>query len=129
MEGLKKALANPMVFVVVYVIFMLATYVLPWGGSNSAFIQSTASATNAPQTGHFQFLFWLHAASLGVLCLITWIRGSFVGKSWLVIFPVIAGLFDLMPGLSLIPFIPTVMHICALIMGARGSGKPSITSA
>lgn len=122
METIKKALANPVLFVVGYLIFMLATYALPLGGSNSTFIQGTASSLGAPQAGHFKFLFWLHLGSLGVLCLLTWLRGSYVHKSWLVIFPIIAGVFDLVPGLSLIPLIPTAMHICALVMGARGCG-------
>lgn len=122
MEGLKKALANPVFFVVAYLIFMLATYVLPYGGSNSVLLQTTAAGMKAPQTGHFQMLFWLHLGSLVALCILTWLRGSHVNKSWLVIFPVVAGVFDLTPGLSLIPLVPTVMHICALVMGARGRG-------
>lgn len=125
MEGFKKALANPVFFVVAYLIFMLATYILPYGGSNSALIQGTAAGMNAPQAGHFQFLFWLHLGSIAALCLLTWLRGSHVKKSWLVIFPVVAGVFDLTPGLSLIPLVPTAMHICALVMGARGSGAPA----
>ncbi len=128
MESLKKALANPILFVVGYLVFMLATYVLPYGGSNSAIIQGTSASLNAPQTGHFQMLFWLHLGSILALCLLTWIRGDYVKKSWLVIFPVIAGVFDLTPGLSLIPLIPTVLHICALVMGARGSGAPNVAS-
>jgi uncharacterized membrane protein (GlpM family) len=127
MDGLKKALASPIFFVVAYLVFMLATYVLPYGGSNSALIQGTAAGTNAPQSGHFQLLFWLHLGSVAVLCLLAWLRGSGVGKAWLVIFPVVAGVFDLIPGLSLIPLIPTVMHICALIMGARG-GQPATST-
>lgn len=38
------------------------------------------------------------------------------------IFPVLALVFDLTPGLSLIPLVPTAMHIGALVLGARGSG-------
>jgi uncharacterized membrane protein (GlpM family) len=126
MDGLQKALANPIFFVIAYVVFMLATYFLPYGGSNSAVIQGTAAGMKAPQAGHFQLLFWLHLGSVAVLCLLAWLRGSRVGKAWLVIFPVIAGIFDLIPGLSLIPLIPTVMHICALIMGARGAPRATI---
>lgn len=122
MNGLRKVLANPVLFVVLYFIFMITTYALPYGGSNSALLQTTAAGMNAPQAGHFQFLFFLHLGSLGVLCLLTWLRGSHVGKSWLTIFPVIAGVFDLTPGFSLIPLVPTAMHICALVMGARGAG-------
>ncbi len=128
MDNLKKWMANPAFFVVGYLVFMLATYILPYGGSNSAIVQGTASATGAPQAGHFRLLFWLHLGSIVALCLLTWLRGSHVDKAWISIFPIIAGVFDLTPGLSLIPLVPTAMHIAALVMGARGRTSPIVAS-
>lgn len=122
LKGSNAVVLNPVIFVVLYFAFMTATYILPYGGSNSVILQTTASDMHAPQAAHFQLLFWLHLGSLVILCLLTWLRGNNVGKNWIVIFPIIAGLFDLAPGLSIIPLVPTVMHICALIMGARGHG-------
>jgi len=119
----KKLLANPIFFVMAYLVFMIATYLLPYGGSNSVLIQGGVSGTNYPGQSHFHTLFWMHFGSLAALVGLTWIRGSFVGKNWIVIFPIVAGVFDLAPGLSLIPFIPTFMHLCALIMGARGGSQ------
>jgi hypothetical protein len=40
---------------------------------------------------------------------------------WLVIFPILAAVFDLFPGLSAIPLIPTVMHLLAIILGVVGA--------
>lgn len=125
---MKKLLANPVLFVMAYLVFMIATYLLPYGGSNSVLIQSGVRGTNYPGQSHFHTLFWMHFGSLATLVVLTWIRGSFVGKNWIVIFPILAGVFDLVPGLSLIPFIPTFMHLCALIMGARGGSQEALIS-
>jgi len=55
-----------------------------------------------------------------ILCFLCWIRGAYVAKTWLVIFPILALVFDFAPGLSLIPMIPTVMHLLAIILGVVG---------
>lgn len=123
---------NGPLFFLGYLPFMLATYVLPYGGSNSAVVQGLAAGTNAPQAGHFQLLFLLHLGSVGALCLLTWLRGNGADKGWIVIFPLLAGVFDLVPGLNWIPLVPTAMHVCALVTGARARaidmGVPASTS-
>lgn len=104
-------------FVVGYLVFMVPTYVLPYLGSNSAIVGAIGAAF-----GHsFTPQFWLHSWCLVMLVLVTSIRARNIGKSWLMIFPVTAGFFDLVPGLSLIPLVPTVMHLIALVLGAKGS--------
>ena len=112
-------LKNGFVFFAIYFIFMLPTYYLPYVGSNSALLNVATSAAGlglSPQ-------FWMHVACLFVLVVVTWLRGCVIGKQWITVFPVIAGLFDMTPGLSIIPFVPTTMHVIALIMGVRGTGK------
>lgn len=104
-------------FVVGYLVFMLPTYVLPYFGSNSAIVGAIGAAIGRGLTPQF----WLHAWCLGMLVLVTSIRGKHIGKGWLLIFPVLAGFFDLVPVLNLIPLVPTVMHLLALILGAMGS--------
>jgi len=56
-----------------------------------------------------------------VLCFLCWVRGAYVGKGWLIIFPILAIVFDFVPGLSAIPMIPTVMHLLAIILGVVGA--------
>lgn len=56
-----------------------------------------------------------------ILCFLCWIRGAFVGKVWLVIFPILAMVFDLIPGLSAIPLIPTVINLLAIILVVVGA--------
>ena len=104
-------------FVVGYLVFMLPTYVLPYLGSNSAIVGAVGVAVGRGLTPQF----WLHAWCLGMLVLVTSIRGRYIGKGWLLIFPVLAGFFDLVPVLNLIPLVPTVMHLLALVLGAKGS--------
>ena len=104
-------------FVVGYLVFMLPTYVLPYLGSNSAILGAVGVAVGRGFTPQF----WLHAWCLGMLVLVTSIRGRNIGKGWLLIFPVLAGFFDLVPVLNLIPLVPTVMHLLALVLGAMGS--------
>lgn len=112
---LTQVFTHAVVFIGVYLFFMLLTYYLPYVGSNS----STVTAFHA-MAGSVNKALWAHLLSLGVLIAITWYRGSVIGKTWIMIFPIIATMFDLLPVLSWIPLIPTFMHIAAMIMGVRG---------
>mgnify|MGYP003395355054 CR=1 FL=1 len=110
-------LGNTVVFVVLYILFMLPTYYLPYLGSNSFVLNAVGVAAGAGISPAF----WPHLGSLIVLIVVTWFRGSFVGKSWLVLFPILAAVFDLIPGLSSIPLVPTAMHLLAIILGVIGA--------
>lgn len=118
MDAVKKALGNTPVFVIAYILFMLPTYYLPYVGSNSSIMHGIDAAAGGKA---LNFAFWLHMGSLLILCFLCWVRGAYVGKGWLVIFPVLAIVFDFVPGLSLIPMIPTVMHLLAIILGVVGA--------
>lgn len=108
-----KFLGNAVLFVVLYILFMLPTYYLPYIGSNSSVVNALGAAADAGVNPAF----WPHLGSLIVLIVITWFRGVFIDKKWLIIFPILAAVFDLMPGLSSIPLIPTVMHLLAIVLG------------
>lgn len=118
-----RLFSSAVVFVVAYVVLMLPTYYLPYVGSNSAVLAGLGAATGmglSPQ-------FWMHVACLYFMIVITWLRGCQIGKQWIAIFPVIASIFDMVPGVNLVPLVPTAMHVCALIFGARG-GSPENSS-
>ena len=108
MDALKKALGNEPVFVIAYIVFMLPTYFLPYGGSNSSILHGMDAAVGGKS---LNFAFWLHMGSMLVLCFLCWVRGAYVAKNWLIIFPILAIVFDFVPGLSAIPLVPTVMHL------------------
>lgn len=113
---MKKIFGNTAVFVVLYLLFMIPTYVLPFLGSNSSMINTLGVA----QEGMMNPSFWLHLTALVVLVVLTWFRGANVAKTWLIIFPILALVFDLAPVLSSIPMIPSVMHLLAIILGVVG---------
>lgn len=118
MDQIKKALGNAPMFVIIYIVFMLPTYFLPYLGSNSAVLHGADAAMG---TKALNAAFWLHFGSMLVLCGIAWIRGAHVSRKWLVIFPILAVVFDFVPGLSVIPMIPTFMHLAAIISGIVGA--------
>ena len=114
-----KFLSNAVVFVPLYLVFMIPTYYLPYIGSNSAVIGAIRAADEAGNP-----YFWLHLAALLVLVVITWFRGVLIDKKWLLIFPLLATVFDLAPLLSFIPLVPTVMHLLAIILGVASKTAP-----
>lgn len=109
---MKKLVTNPALFTSLYIVFMIPTYILPYMGSNSSVLNIAALGMNP--------FFWLHLLILLALVTLTWYRGNYIAKSWLVIFPVLALVFDLIPGLSSIPLVPTVMHLLAIILAVVG---------
>lgn len=108
-------------FAVGYLVFMVPTYVLPYFGSNSAIVGAIGAMVGRGFTPQF----WLHSWCLVMLVLVTSIRARNICKSWLIIFPVTAGFFDLVPVLNIIPLVPTVMHLLALVLGAKGGAAVS----
>lgn len=119
-----KALGSPAVFAILYILFMIPTYVLPYFGSNSSMVWSILLSEGAFTELPF---FFLHVIALLVLMDLTWYRGRIIGKNWLIIFPILAGIFDLTPTLSLVPLVPTVMHLFAIIMGVTGAKAVTTT--
>lgn len=119
MEDVKRILASGPSFVGLYLLAMFPTYVLPYFGSNSLVANATLAGVDAASdtVSGLNMLLFVHLACLGILCLVTWLRGSIVGKAWIVTFPILAAVFDIVPGLSMIPLVPTVMHVCAIITG------------
>ena len=110
-------LGNAVVFVGLYIVFMLPTYFLPYVGSNSSLINAAGVAAEQGLLPAF----WLHLGALLVLVTVTWFRGVLVEKPWLVILPLLAAVFDLAPGLSSIPMVPTVLHLLVLILGVASA--------
>lgn len=106
---------NTLVFVAGYVIFMIPTYLLPWLGSNSTMLNALGAAIGHGMTPQW----WAHAWCLVMLVLMAWMRGDFIGKKYLPVFPFLAAVFDLTPGLSVIPLIPTALHLAAIILGTK----------
>lgn len=90
-----KAFASNAVFVVSYLALMLPTYY---------FQHVNASPT-------------ILAISLLGLCWLCVVRGTYIGKRWLAVLPIVAMAFELIPRLSAIPYVSTSYHILAIIIG------------
>ena len=123
MDALRRLTNRSAFYVLLYIVFMIPTYVLPYMGSNSSFVQSAAiiAGDGSAEASSIRLLWWVHLAFLLVLCLLAYLRGPVMNKKWLPVFPALAVVFDLVPGLNFIPLIPTVMHLCAIIMGVSGT--------
>lgn len=104
---------NGVVYTLAYMFFMILTYL--W--RISAFSAMKESADN------FDNL--VFAANIAlfinyiILIAIAYSRGKKVDKKYIVIFPIIAGLFDVI--LAFIPLVPTVMNIIAIVSGVSGN--------
>lgn len=110
-------------FVVGYSLLMVPTYVLPWLGSNSAIINAAGGIVGHGMTPQW----WLHIWCLVMLGLISWSRGDFIGKHYLPAFPFLAAVFDMTPGLSMIPLVPTALHLTTIIIGLKVSNTQADT--
>jgi len=97
-------------FLVLYLLFMFPTYVLPYFGSNSVVAQTLL-------LGSGFFLTILHVLALAVLIGVAASRGRATGQPAMVALAVAAAIFDMVPLLSAIPLVPTVLHGIALVMG------------
>lgn len=111
-------------FFILYLLLMFPTYVLPWLGSTSSVLNAAGVASGVGMNP----LWFVHLFSLLCLVGLGWLRGIAASKAWLVVFPTLALVFDLFPFLNWIPFVPTVMHILALVFGVietNSSGAPT----
>lgn len=124
---MKKLLQSSGAFIGIYIVLMIPTYILPYFGSNSVIANGAGAIVDAASGGktsmftHIPFL--LHALFLVALCVVAFIRGGLISKKWLLVFPLVALICDLTPGLSAIPFIPSILHILAIVLGVIGVNK------
>lgn len=119
-----QVVGNAVAYVLLYVVLMVPTYVLPWLGSNSSLL-NVAAASSAEG---FNPMFWAHAACIALLVGLAWIRGSLIGHPWLVVLPVLAGVFDLAPFLNWVPLVTTGLHLVAIVLGVA-LGRPAAVGA
>ena len=102
---------------------VLPTYVLPYFGSNSmaAHLVTTAASAAVGRSGQaFLLPFYLHLLCPLALCALAYLRGTRVNRTWLLVFPFLALVFDLVPVLTWIPLVPTAMHLLTIILGVAG---------
>ena len=107
---------NAVIYALLYIVCMIPTYALPYLGSNSGAANTTVLAVS----GELSVLLLAHVGALAVAIVLALWRGKTTRRLWLVIFPVLAAVFDLIPVLNWVPLVPTVMHLLAVILGVMG---------
>jgi hypothetical protein len=110
---MKTFLRSTPAFVVCYLLFMIPTYILPYLGSNSSLVNGASVSLGKGMPP----MWWAHLWVLGMLISIAGSRGDLIGKRYLASVATLAALFDLTPLLSMIPFVPTIVHILVISLG------------
>lgn len=123
MDKVKTIIANGPTYIILYLFFMVPTYIFPYFGSNSIVANSVLAAADASSNvvSGLNLLLFAHLICLAALCILAWARGDLVNKRWIVVFPILASFFDMMPGFNWIPLVPTAMHVAAIIVGVSSS--------
>lgn len=121
---------NRITFFIAYLFFMLPTYILPYFGSNSMFAHVVAGASRSPAgagvSAALSIFTVLHLLALVALVVLARARGRVNGKSHLIAFPIVAAAFDMLPLLSMVPLVPTVLHVIVLVLGMhKAASEPN----
>lgn len=106
-------------YIAAYLLLLIPTYILPYFGSNSSLFNAVGAAVGMGLSP----LWWLHAWCLVMLVILGWWRGKWTAKAWLPVFPILAGAFDIIPILNMIPLVPTVMHLIAMAVGVISANR------
>lgn len=95
-------------------------YVLPYYGSNSSIVNGAYYLMRQDLV----VTFWVHLFCYGVAILLMWQAQQGVKKAW-VVAPLLAAVFDLTPGLSSLPLIPTLLMSVSLFGIYFSGSKPT----
>lgn len=114
---MKKRLDNAAVFAITYVVLVLPTYLLPYMRVDS----SAPYHVDNVGADALSFPFLIHLVSMITLCSICWVRGTIVDKKWLVALPMIAFAFEFIAKLTVIPYVPSMYHVLAIIVGVAST--------
>ncbi len=110
-------------FLFIYLIFMLPTYVWRWifaaGAIGAAMDDSKSSDAAISAMGTTTYV--LLAISYAVMMYAAYRRGSANNRKFLIAFPAVGGVFDIV--LGFIPFVPTIFNILAIVFGSMSKAK------
>ena len=144
-KKLNELVGNTAIFMGVYFLLAALTYILPYyefAGNVASGLNDMAASMNqavneinqmsgAKSQVNFQkldtsggtFPFVLHLIALSGIVFITYVKAQQIEKSWIVILPSLAFAFDVLPLISLIPLVPTGLHLATIIITAKGKDK------
>lgn len=103
-------------FLIIYLIFMVLTYMWRFAFFGAAFEEGADINGMGNTMNVLMFL------SYAIMAFVAYSRGKAIGKGYLVSFPIVGAVFDLI--LIFIPFVPTIMNIITIVLGMPDS-KPA----
>ncbi len=106
---------------------MIPTYLYRLGLMQSLIQESGYAMSNDELFEKALMVQVLLTISYLIMCIGTYLRGRKVGKSFIVIFPSIGALFDIL--IVIVPFVPTIMNLMTLFVGAQRSPSEFISLA
>lgn len=108
-------------FLAMFLIPFILTYVVGWL-SPFLGLGSLGAAMAGDDTFSWSWLAGKAFLAALYICMAaaSFLRGAANDTKWALAFPLAAGVFDIAPLLSWIPFVPTVLNVIALVVGVRG---------
>lgn len=100
-------------FILGYVILMSFTYMWPFAFAGEVGLSLTLDEASLA-------VFWSMLVNYALLMLIAYFRGKKVGKKYLPMLTLTAGVIDIL--LPFIPFIPTILNVVVLVLGVIEDG-------
>ena len=113
-------------FLAMFLVPFILTYVVGWL-SPFLGLGSLGAAMAGDDTFSWSWLAGKAFLAALYICMAaaSFLRGVANDTKWAVAFPLAAGVFDVVPGLSWIPFVPTILNVIALVVGVRAGATTS----
>ncbi len=111
-------------FLFAYILALLPTYVLPY-------VSALSGLMNFVSGGEGTVLPGLHTGCLVLCVFVAYLRSEATGRRLTLLLAALAAVFDLVPMLSAIPLVPTVLHVLALAKGcqqAQPGSRPFVST-
>ena len=102
-------------FLGIFAALIIGTYIMPYLGSNS-WVAYVASKKLGCSVVPFFIKFTLHAFLYVGMCYLAFRASQASDKKWLLIFPLVAAVFDLAPNLNMIPLVPTAFNALGIFL-------------
>ncbi|MBC7420118.1 MAG: hypothetical protein H7328_05270 [Bdellovibrio sp.] len=118
-----KIFSNPAGYSIFYVCLAVPTYIIPWIKPGPLSKAAEASGYGKGASSASTVYTIIQIALFAGLVYGAHVRGQKTNKPYLKYFALAAGAFDLLPYLTYIPFVPSVMHALGIGMGLTDQPK------
>lgn len=109
---------NTVVYIIIYLILMLLTYLWRISGISAGMQDAQNMDTIADITN------WCLLINYILMAWVVYARGKAIDKKYIITFPIVAGVFDIL--LPFIPFVPTIMNIITIVVSVSAEKEKVI---